>query len=286
MQQSRSRPSSRRPSSACPPPRRCRVSLVVPVHARVALGEGGTTLCPCPVPSMPACCCRCSRSSDLRASASSCRCTLASHFNPSSAAESTRSPPAPVAAAQPPLCCYLIHGRRCRIGQCALPPRDPSRAGARTRRTRNWRRNSMPYLHHLCLLAAAGASRSSDLRASLCRVCDCSPLPRDPSRAGARTRRTPTLAVLEIPHRSPLHRKVLCAAPTLNFWATKSRRWILVRPAAPVWSVRDSVSTRALRRTPILSSAEMTFWPPGWRQQQESRRRAGRRCLFQTFVKS
>ena len=231
MQQSRSRPSSRRPSSACPPPRRCRVSLVVPVHARVALGEGGTTLCPCPVPSMPACCCRCSRSSDLRASASSCRCTLASHFNPSSAAESTRSPPAPVAAAQSPLCCYLIHGRRCRIGQCALPPRDPSRAGARTRRT-------------------------------------------------------PTLAVLEIPHRSPLHRKVLCAAPTLNFWATKSRRWILVRPAAPVWSVRDSVSTRALRRTPILSSAEMTFWPPGWRQQQESRRRAGRRCLFQTFVKS
>ena len=162
MQQSRSRPSSRRPSSACPPPRRCRVSLVVPVHARVALGEGGTTLCPCPVPSMPACCCRCSRSSDLRASASSCRCTLASHFNPSSAAESTRSPPAPVAAAQSPLCCYLIHGRRCRIGQCALPPRDPSRAGARTRRT-------------------------------------------------------PTLAVLEIPHRSPLHQKVQCAAPTLKF---------------------------------------------------------------------
>ena len=95
-----------------------------------------------------------------------------------------------------------------------------------------------------------------------------------------------TRDMLEIPHRSPLHRKVLRAAPTLNFWATKSRRWILVRPAAPVWSVRDSVSTRTLGRTPIPSSAELTFWPPAWRQQHESRRRAGRRCLFQTFVKS
>ena len=171
---------------------RCRGCDRKPKVCSVALQTGGTTLCPCPVPSMPACCCRC--------------------------------------------------------------------------------------------------SRSSDLRASLCRVGHCSPLPRDPSRVGAHVCRTPTLAVLEIPHRSPLHRKVLRAAPTLNFWATKSRRWILVRPTTPVWSVRDSISTmistRALRRTPIPSSAELTFWPPGWRQQHESRRRAGRRCSFQTFVKS
>ena len=72
------------------------------------------------------------------ASASSCRCTLASHFNPSSAADSTKSHPAPVAAAQP-LCCYLLHGRSCRIGQRTLQPRPPRRAGARSRRTPNWR---------------------------------------------------------------------------------------------------------------------------------------------------
>ena len=62
-------------------------------------------------------------------------------------------------------------------------PRSHSPLGSALRRTPNWRRNSMPCLHHLCLPAAAGASRSSDLRASLCRVCDCSLLPRDPSRA-------------------------------------------------------------------------------------------------------